>query len=127
MHELSITQSILDISLRHAQEAHADRINDIHLVIGQLSSYVDDAIQLYWDIISDGTIAVGATLHFRRIPAEMRCQQCGYQYLLNDSPDFVCPACGDYRCEIISGDQLYIDSIDVIVDENHEYETYPDH
>ena len=117
MHELSITQSILEISLRHAQEAEADRISDIHLVIGQLSSYIDDSIQLYWDIISDGTIAVGARLHFRRIPAEMRCQQCGNQFLFKDSPDFVCPACSDYRCEITSGDQLYIDSIDVIVDE----------
>jgi hydrogenase nickel incorporation protein HypA/HybF len=73
MHELSVTESILEISLRHAQEASAKRITNLYLVIGQLASIIDDSVQFYWDIISKGTIADGATLHFRRLPAKLIC------------------------------------------------------
>ena len=72
MHELPIAQSILDISLRHAQQAGATRVTDLHLVIGKFSYVVDDSIQFYWDMIAKDTIAEGARLHFeprpRRIP-----------------------------------------------------------
>ena len=78
MHELAVTQSILDISLRHASEAGAKRITDINLVVGQFSSIVDDSVQFYWDIIAKETIAYGATLHFNRIPGEMTCGSCGH-------------------------------------------------
>ena len=44
MHELPVTESILEIALRHAQKADATRITDLHLVIGQLATLVDDSI-----------------------------------------------------------------------------------
>ena len=52
MHELPVTESVLEIALRHAKGAGAERITNIYLVIGQLSSIVDDSIQFYWDIVS---------------------------------------------------------------------------
>lgn len=114
MHELAVTQSVLEIVLRHAEETDAERITDIHLVIGQLSSYVDDSVAFYWDIISAGTIAEGARLHFRRLPAQIECRACGERYAL--SGDFLCPACGQADVEIISGDEFYVESIEVETD-----------
>jgi hydrogenase nickel incorporation protein HypA/HybF len=52
MHELAVTEHILDIALKHAQNANALSVDEIYLVIGQLSSIVDDSIQFYWDIFS---------------------------------------------------------------------------
>lgn len=121
MHELPITQNILEISLRYAEEAQAQRITDIRIVIGQLSSFVDDAIQMYWDIISEDTIAVGAKLHFRRIPAVFRCKNCQHTYQ-SETSDFLCPECGTFWGEIIAGDELYIESIDVIERQEQEDE-----
>lgn len=120
MHELSITESILDICLRHAQQAQASRITDIHIVIGQLSSFIDEAIQLYWDIICADTIAVGATLHFRRIAAEVSCQNCQTIYPLN-TPDFICPDCQSVCGEIVRGNEFYVESIEVIEGEIYEH------
>ena len=49
MHELSITQSILDISLRAAEARHAARIRVIRLKIGAFSGVVPDCVQMYLD------------------------------------------------------------------------------
>ena len=62
MHELPITQNILKIALRYGETSKASRITDLYLVIGQLTSIIDDSIQFYWPIISEGTIAENAPI-----------------------------------------------------------------
>ena len=112
MHELAVTQSILDISLRHANEARAKRITGINLVVGQFSSIVDDSVQFYWDIIAKETIAYGATLHFNRIPGEMTCSDCGHTFRPKDDT-FECPSCSSALVRITKGEEFRVDSIDV--------------
>ena len=93
MHELSITQEILNITLEKAKEAQATKIKEINLVIGEMSGIVDDCIQFYFDFLSKDSIASGASLSFKRIPMQVRCRQCQFSF----SPDdlqWVCPQCG---------------------------------
>jgi hydrogenase nickel incorporation protein HypA/HybF len=112
MHELPVTESILDIAVKHARQANAQRIADIYLVIGQLSTIVDDSIQFYWDIIAKDTLAEGACLHFRRIPAELACRDCGTRFSLNGE-DYFCPNCHGVQVKIVSGEEFYLEAIDV--------------
>ncbi|MBN1303502.1 MAG: hydrogenase maturation nickel metallochaperone HypA [Anaerolineales bacterium] len=112
MHELPVAQSILDIALRHARQAGAARITDLYLVIGDLASVVDDSIQFYWDTISAGTAAEGATLHFKRIRAEMQCMECFEKYHPGKD-DLLCPKCGSVGVKILAGEEFYLDSIEV--------------
>ena len=112
MHELSITESILEIAQRHAAQANATRITNLYLVIGEFSSIVDDSIQFYWDIIAKDTIAKGAQLHFRRIPAELECTDCGTKFH-PDGEDLACPSCGSAAVRITAGEEFYLEAIDV--------------
>lgn len=112
MHELSITQSLLEIALRHAERAGARRIVRLNLVIGELSSIVDDSVQFYWDIVSQGTIAEGATLHFDRVVATLRCRGCSHTFPL-DGRDYACPACGGREVVAVGGDDFRLESIEV--------------
>jgi hydrogenase nickel incorporation protein HypA/HybF len=112
MHELAVTQSILEICVRHAEEANAAKITDINLVVGQFSSIVDDSVQFYWDMIAEGTIAQGAVLHFNRVPGEMTCRTCGHAFQPTDRT-FACPACGSAAVRITRGEEFRVDSIDV--------------
>jgi hydrogenase nickel incorporation protein HypA/HybF len=111
MHELSVTESILEIALRHAQESKAKRVINLYLVIGQLSSIVDDSVQFYWDIISKDTAAEGAILHFKRIPARLHCQECGQEY--TPAGDLTCPACHSSRVRVTAGNEFRLEAMDV--------------
>lgn len=112
MHELSVTQSLLEIALRHANQAGAQRITDLHLVIGQFSSIIDDSVQFYWDFVAQDTLAQDARLHFRRVPAEMACRECGERFSPGDR-EFRCPACGSHQLEVTAGDEFYLEAIEV--------------
>jgi hydrogenase nickel incorporation protein HypA/HybF len=112
MHELAITESILEIAQRHGKQAGATRISDIHLVIGQLSSVIDDSVRFYWDMISEGTIAEGAHLHFRRIPAEFSCLDCEEGYK-PEGEDFACPQCGSAHVKLTAGSEFRVEAIEV--------------
>lgn len=110
MHELAITQSVLEIALRHADGA--GRITRLNLVVGDLSSVMDDSVSFYWDIVSQGTIAEGATLHFERIRTGFRCNDCETDF----EPDgrvFECPQCGGQSIQLVAGREFRLESIEV--------------
>lgn len=115
MHELSVTESILEIALRHAQQAGAARISALHLTIGDMASIVDDSVQFYWDIISQDTIASGARLVFNRIPALMACQECGQEFE-PERGQLSCPNCESYQLQLIRGDEFTLSAIDIETD-----------
>lgn len=112
MHELAITQSVLEIVLRHARQAGGSRVGAVHLVVGQLSSIVDDSVAFYWDMVARGTPAEGAQLHFRRIPARFRCQACGQEFAWGEST-LGCPACASGSMRLVAGDEFFVESIDI--------------
>ncbi len=112
MHELPATQSLLDIVLRHASEAKAQCVTGIHIVMGELSTNVDDSVRFYWDILAKGTIAEGAKLHFRRVPAELQCMACFEKYHPNGG-ELVCPKCGSVGAKIIAGEEFSLEAIDL--------------
>ena len=112
MHELSVTESLLKIAVEHAEKANATRVTDLNIVIGDLASMVDESIQFYWDIIAKDTIAEEATLHFRRVRAELQCNTCGEKYRPTDR-ELICPNCYGVGAKIIRGEEFFLESIDV--------------
>jgi len=112
MHELPVTQSVLEICLRHAERANARQITKINLVIGKLSSIVDDSVQFYWELIARGTIAEKAVLNFERVPVEMSCLDCGALFEPSDE-SFACPRCLSLRVKVTKGDEFRVSSIEI--------------
>jgi hydrogenase nickel incorporation protein HypA/HybF len=87
---------MLEIVLRHAQQAGARRITHINLVIGDLTSIVDDSVQFYFD----------------RTPATFRCRDCGNIFTSNER-DFTCPHCGEMKVDVVAGNEFRVESIEV--------------
>lgn len=112
MHELAVTENILDIVLKYANDASASKIKKVYLVIGDLASIVDDSVQFYWDIIAKDTIAEGAELCFNRIQTVFCCNDCGTEYQAEEY-SIMCPRCDSTNIRIISGEEFYLEAIDV--------------
>jgi len=112
VHELSITQSILDIVSEHARRAGARRVLAIQLVVGELTGFVDDSIQFYMDMLSPDTLAAGARLAIRRVPAQVRCRACGQEFGPQEL-NWACPHCAAVGGEIVSGREFQVESIEV--------------
>lgn len=112
MHELAITQHMVDLAVRHADGAGARRITDVHVVVGTLSGASAECIRFYWDIIAERTPAHGARLHFREIAFELECLGCGVVFR-PDGRTYSCPACRGTGVRVVRGHELYVESIDV--------------
>lgn len=112
MHELSITQSILDIVTKHAKDGGAHRVTAINLVVGELTGFVDDSIQFYFDMLSPGTLAQGAKLVIRRVPARLRCRACGEEFGLREG-SWLCPQCSAVGGDVLQGREFLVESIEV--------------
>jgi hydrogenase nickel incorporation protein HypA/HybF len=113
MHELAVTQSVLDIAVRHAGQAGARRILAVNLVIGDLTGFVDDSIQFYFDFLSKDTIAQSAQLNIERIAARVQCHVCGAEYAPPDSRLWTCPDCRALGGDVIGGKEFSVASIEI--------------
>jgi len=112
VHELAITQNILDIVLNEAKAAQANKVTKISLVIGELSGVVSDCVLFYFDFLKKGNAAGEATIDFRLVPVELRCRDCLTNFNPKDSV-WICPNCQSTSFEVISGRECYVESIEV--------------
>ena len=115
MHELAVTKSILNLALDQTARNGGTEILSIHLVIGELRNLEENWIQRYFDYIARGTLAQGATIKVTKTPVLFACQSCGGSF----SPDLridqrvVCPHCGSFEYDLVSGRELTLEKIEV--------------
>lgn len=112
VHELAITQSILEISLQAAQAQNARRIRTIRLTIGPFSGIVPECVQMYLDVLAKDTIAEGAKIEARTLPLRVRCRTCGQESEI-DQRHIACPFCGGVDLQRLSGREFLVDSLEV--------------
>ncbi len=93
MHELGITQGIVDRA-RDAARAHgASRITGLYLVTTPAADFTDDAIRMYFAMLTaDDPAFQDACLYFDRRAAEALCLDCGFAFSALTRRDG-CPAC----------------------------------
>jgi len=116
MHELPITQSILDIVVKHAHTNNVKRVLSITLRIGELSDLDDEWIQKYFDYLSKDTVAEMAKLKIERAPVVMKCNGCSHSFeaKIRENKEIACPECGSTKnFTLISGREYYVKDMEV--------------
>ena len=109
MHEMSITQGIIDICEKHAA---GRRVRSLDVEIGDLSGVVTEAVEFCFDACSRGTLLEGARLSITRIPGMGHCRQCGADTPL-PAIFAACRNCGGYLVTILSGEEMRVREIEV--------------
>lgn len=111
MHELALTQSIVNMVAEHAQGRHVRRVR---LEIGRLTCVMPDAIRFCFDVAAAETPLEGALLEIIEIEAWARCRVCGGTFV--QETHFASCRCGAHDCERISGEELRVREYEVDAD-----------
>lgn len=109
MHEMSITQGVVEICERNAA---GRRVLAVVMEIGELSNVMPDAVEFCFEACTKGTLLDGARLVIERIQGRGRCRGCAAEFAVKAFYES-CPACGGYGVEILSGEELRVKELEV--------------
>ena len=109
MHELSIAESVVQVASRHAGDR---RVTKVYLKIGHPRQVVPSALAFSFELVAHGTPAEGAELEMQEVPATGLCKNCGEESRLAAFP-LVCDSCGSHALEIIEGEELLVESLEL--------------
>ena len=110
MHELSIASALIEQVCDEAEAHQMKKVETVELHIGFLRQVVPEMMQEAFREAAAGTIAEGATLTVREIPAEAQCVLC--QKIFEPDLDcFLCPSCGKAEVKVLKGNEILLMSI----------------
>ena len=112
MHELAITQGIIDIVSSEARDKGFERVLEIKLQVGEYSGLVPECIMEFFPIAARGTVAERAALSIETLKARFLCLDCGYEGEA-DRKNACCPDCRSTALKMTAGREFYVDSLKV--------------
>jgi hydrogenase nickel incorporation protein HypA/HybF len=111
MHEFSVVQSIVDIALESANRHHIEHVSSVEVEVGSASGVLPEAMEFAWEAAIKDTLLCNALLKIKQIPLTVKCNNCQLQYQPEEIYA-VCPQCGEFNPEIITGKELKVVAIE---------------
>ncbi len=109
MHELAITQSVVDTVV---ERTGGRRVVTVRLQVGALSGVVADAMRFCFDLVTQATPLEGAVLEINEVPGSASCRTCGDMFAMRDLI-LLCP-CGSADVRVIAGQELLVRSVELM-------------
>jgi hydrogenase nickel incorporation protein HypA/HybF len=111
MHEMSIVESMLGIIKDEMARHQVSRLMAVHLVVGELTAVVPEALTFCFELYIKETPLQGARLEIEPQPLSGRCKKCKEEFRIEEM-NFRCPQCQNPDVEILTGRELYIKDIE---------------
>jgi len=111
MHELAITQSVVDMVV---ERTAGRQVATVHLQVGQLSGVVPDAMQFCYELAAAGTPLEGSSLDIDHTAGTAHCRTCDGDFEV-DQLILLCP-CGSADVRIVTGQELLVTSVEMVVE-----------
>jgi len=108
VHELSITQSVVDLV---AERTVGRTVVAVHVRVGRLSGVVADAMLFCFEVASAGTSVEGARLEIEEVDGRIACRDCGLESPADDLV-LLCP-CGSADVAVVAGQELTVASVEL--------------
>ena len=121
MHELGITQGIIDHAREVAGANGAVRVTGLFLAMTPAADFSQDSIEMYFEMLTaDDSFFEGAKLHFDNRPIGARCAACGEEFTVCVRPP-CCPSCSSLTLTF-DPDAPLVQLTDISIDEGTEEE-----
>lgn len=115
IHELAVTEGILKVVLKHAEENKAKKVVTVDLRVGELRDFTTEWMQRYFNYLSRGTVAEGGKLNVKLSPVIFKCNSCKSDFKADiKEREITCPDCKSAEIELKAGREFFIESIGVI-------------
>jgi len=112
MHELSVCLSLLQQLETIASERSAVAVEKIYLQIGPLSGIEPALLKSAYPLAAAGTVAADAELIIEASDVVVSCTECGVESPAQANR-LLCSACGDFRTQIVSGDEMILQRMEM--------------
>ena len=116
MHEGAVIQNVVNTILTTLESVGAARVTNVQLVVGSSGHFTEEAVRQYFQALTQNTPIGGATLTLTWLPATYQCLSCQQRFESTSSME-TCPQCGHVVLEISHQDECFVESIDVVSDE----------
>jgi len=94
VHELGITQGIIDRAREVAVANGARKVSDLYLTMTPAADFTFDSIEMYFEMLTEeDELFRGAELHLDWAPVAATCLACSDEFS-TDAPHPTCPQCG---------------------------------
>lgn len=114
MHELPLTNRILDIALDYAGKNRAKAIKSVQIGLGSMHEAEPEWLNRYFSWISRGTAAENAVLEFKKYPVVWMCDKCenSFSQSARSNERLICPECSEpKKLRLVSGNEFRVESI----------------
>ena len=112
MHELAVAQALVDQVNAVIDQHNAALASLICVRIGPLAGVVPELLATAFPLAAAGSRMEHAQLEFTHAPIQVHCQTCGAETEAAMNR-LVCGACGDWHTQLISGDELVLESVEL--------------
>lgn len=109
MHEYSVVMSMLDLCEKHAK---GKQVEKVVTKIGKMSGIEPHFLKDSFDIFKEDTVCADATIQMNLIDITIRCTDCDKEATV-DSYNFYCPACKGGNTEVLTGQEMHIEYIEL--------------
>lgn len=115
MHELAVAQALVEQVDAVIDQHQASSAALIRVRIGPLAGVVPELLASAFPLAAAGSRMQHAELDLVAAPIRVHCQTCGAETEAAMNR-LVCGACGDWHTQLISGDELLLESVELIND-----------
>jgi hydrogenase nickel incorporation protein HypA/HybF len=112
VHELAVAQALVEQVEAVIRQHGASSVSLIRVRIGPLAGVVPELLGSAFPLAAAGSRMERAVLDLVAAPIKVRCQTCGAETEAAMNR-LVCGACGDWHTQVISGDELLIESVEL--------------
>ena len=112
MHEMTLMGGVFEAIEKTVSQYEIKRVLIVKLKVGELTNAVPEALQMAFEAFSRDTVCEGAELLVERVPVRARCRKCLLEFEVK-TLFFFCPGCQNAGVEVIQGEELLLESLEV--------------
>jgi Zn finger protein HypA/HybF involved in hydrogenase expression len=106
VHEMGITQGVIDRAREAARIEGAERISALYLTITPAADFTRESIEMYFEMLAgEDPLFDGAILLWEEAPVSVTCLNCSEEFS-TEAPHPVCPRCGSLQVRFDPRDAL---------------------